>query len=157
MCQINTFSESETSVAATWPSSAGAQDARVSAAAVPPTPASAARLELERDQAASKLEELEELLENLPDIFERKFSQRLAPVLERQKLLIEENEHLRSQVERLMPQPGEVRLKFPQASSDDTPPQSNEESLPPLLQLIRGGRADAWPRPTAAREDPRRK
>ena len=63
--------------------------------------ASAARLELERDQAASKLEELEELLENLPDIFERKFSQRLAPVLERQKLLIEENEHLRSQVERL--------------------------------------------------------
>ncbi len=60
--------------------------------------ASAARLELERDQAASKLEELESLLENLPDIFERKFSQRLAPVLERQKLLIEENEHLRSQV-----------------------------------------------------------
>ena len=44
--------------------------------------ASAARLELERDQAASKLEELESLLENLPDIFERKFSQRLAPVLD---------------------------------------------------------------------------
>ena len=119
--------------------------------------ASAARLELERDQAASKLEELESLLENLPDIFERKFSQRLAPVLERQKLLMEENEHLRSQVERLMPQPGEVRLKFPQASSDDTPPQTNAESLPPLLRLIRGGRADAWPRPTAAWEDPRRK
>ena len=78
-------------------------------------------------------------------------------MLERQKLLIEENEHLRFQVERLMPQPGEVRLKFPQANSNDTPPQANEESLPPLLQLIRGGRADAWPRPTAAWEDPRRK
>ena len=26
LCQTNTFSESETSVAATWPSSAGAQD-----------------------------------------------------------------------------------------------------------------------------------
>ena len=119
--------------------------------------ASAARLDLEREQTEARLAELEALLEELPGIFERKFSQRLQPVLERQKLLIEENEHLRSQVERLMPQPGEVRLKFPQASSDDTPPQTNEESLPPLLRLIRGGRADAWPRPTAAWEDPRRR
>ena len=47
--------------------------------------AKAQRLERERDQAVSKLKELEELLEKLPEIFESKFSQRLSPVLERQK------------------------------------------------------------------------
>ena len=39
------------------------------------------------DLAVSKLKELEALLEQLPDVFERKFSQRLAPVLERQVLI----------------------------------------------------------------------
>ena len=40
-----------------------------------------ARLELERNQAVAKLKELEDLLDKLPDIFESKFSQRLAPLL----------------------------------------------------------------------------
>ena len=75
--------------------------------------ASAARLELEREQSEARLAELESLLEELPGIFERKFQQRLEPVLDRQQLLIDENERLRALVERLMPQPGEVRLRFP--------------------------------------------
>ena len=53
-------------------------------------------------------------------------------MLERQKLLIEENEHLRSQVERLMPQPGEVRLKHHKPAATTRLP-NNEESLLPLL------------------------
>ena len=79
--------------------------------------ARAQRLERERDQAVAKLKELEELLEKLPEIFESKFTQRLAPVLERQRLLLEENSHLRAQVEQLMSQLGDVRLEFPQAQS----------------------------------------
>ncbi|RCL55140.1 MAG: hypothetical protein DBW85_00605 [Synechococcus sp. MED-G71] len=122
--------------------------------------AAEARLELEREQSAAKLAELETLLADLPGIFERKFSQRLQPVLERQQLLMEENSRLRLQVERLLPAPGEVRLRFPQgqqSSGSATPPQPDPESLPPLLRLIRGGRPDAWPQPTAEWEDPKRR
>jgi len=79
--------------------------------------ARAQRLERERDKAVTKIKELEELLEKLPEIFESKFTQRLAPVLERQRLLLEENSHLRAQVEQLMSQLGNVRLEFPQAQS----------------------------------------
>ena len=79
--------------------------------------AKAQHLERARDQALAKLKELEELLDKLPEIFESKFTQRLAPVLERQRLLLEENSHLRAQVEQLMSQLGDVRLEFPQAQS----------------------------------------
>jgi hypothetical protein len=45
----------------------------------------------ERELAEARLQitELEALLADLPDIFERKFSQRLQPVLERQKQLLD--------------------------------------------------------------------
>ena len=79
--------------------------------------ARAQRLERERDQAVAKLKELEEMLDKLPEIFESKFTQRLAPVLERQRFLLEDNSHLRAQVERLMSQLGDVHLEFPQAQS----------------------------------------
>ena len=79
--------------------------------------ARAQRLEQERDQAVTKLKELEELLDKLPEIFESKFTQRLEPVLERQRLLHEENSRLRAQVEQLISQLGNVRLEFPQAQS----------------------------------------
>ena len=79
--------------------------------------AKAQRLERERDQAFSKLEELEELLEKLPEIFENKFSQRLAPLLEQQMLLVEENSYLRKQVEQLMSQLGDLQLDFPKPSN----------------------------------------
>ena len=79
--------------------------------------ARAQRLERERDQAVAKLKELEELLDKLPEIFESKFTQRLAPVLERQRLLLEDNSHLRAQIEQLISQLGDVRLEFPQSQS----------------------------------------
>ncbi|MFZ4803461.1 MAG: hypothetical protein ACOYLI_02235 [Synechococcus lacustris] len=117
--------------------------------------ASATRLELEQEQSQARLAELESLLEELPGIFERKFQQRLEPVLDRQQLLIDENERLRALVERLLPQPGEVRLRFP----DRRPPQqalggADQAPLPPLLRLIRGGRPDGEPLPRGGWEDP---
>ena len=55
-----------------------------------------ANLELERNQAVSKLKALEELVEKLPEIFESKFTQWLTPVLERQRVLLKENTRLQA-------------------------------------------------------------
>lgn len=116
--------------------------------------ASDVRRDLEREQTNAQLQELEALLEELPGIFERKFEQRLQPVLDQQQLLIAENERLRAQVERLMPQPGEVRLRFPERRP---PLPQRALPLPPLLRVIRGGRYDVGLLPTAEWEDPTHK
>ena len=63
-------------------------------------------------EAQLQITELEALLEEIPELFERKFQQRLQPVLERQERLLEENTELRSQIRQLAPVPGEVRLRF---------------------------------------------
>ena len=76
-------------------------------------------------QALAHIAELEALLEDLPGIFERKFEQRLQPVLERQQRLLEENQQLRQEVLQLQPAPGEVRLRFN--------PESNATAKPELL------------------------
>ena len=51
----------------------------------------------ERKLAEARLQiaELEALLDEIPEIFERKFEQRLQPVLERQELLLNDNAELR--------------------------------------------------------------
>ena len=68
----------------------------------------------ERKLAEARLQiaELEALLDEIPEIFERKFEQRLQPVLERQELLLNDNAELRQQIQLLAPVPGEVRLRF---------------------------------------------
>ena len=72
-------------------------------------------------EARLQISELEALLEDLPEIFERKFSQRLQPVLERQEQLLADNRTLHQQIQRLAPAPGEVRLRFnPEAAADAT-------------------------------------
>ena len=45
-------------------------------------------------EARQQIGALESLLEDLPEIFERKFSQRLQPVLERQEQLLSDNRNL---------------------------------------------------------------
>ena len=61
----------------------------------------------QRELAASQhqLAELQALLDELPEIFERKFEQRLQPFLERQRLLAEENIELRDRLQRQLPSP----------------------------------------------------
>jgi len=68
----------------------------------------------ERKLAEARLQiaELEALLDEIPEIFERKFEQRLQPVLERQERLLEDNAELRQQIQHLAPGPGELRLRF---------------------------------------------
>ena len=97
----------------------------------------------ERKLAEARLQiaELEALLDEIPEIFERKFEQRLQPVLERQELLLNDNAELRQQIQLLAPVPGEVRLRFnPEANR-----ASNSLSLPQLPgrpSIRRVGRAD---------------
>ena len=97
----------------------------------------------ERKLAEARLQiaELEALLEELPDIFERKFEQRLQPVLERQERLLDDNADLRQQIQMLAPVPGEVRLRFNPAAA----PASSAPALPQLPSrpaMRRLGRAD---------------
>lgn len=66
----------------------------------------AARLELEASQ--HQIAELEGLLHDLPAIFERKFGERIEPLLERQRLLLDENHALHDRLSRLLPQAGET-------------------------------------------------
>jgi len=59
--------------------------------------------ELARAQA--QIADLEALLSELPEIFERKFQQRLEPLLERQQHLLEDNARLRQELHSLSPAP----------------------------------------------------
>ena len=91
----------------------------------------------ERQLAEARLQitELESLLQDLPEIFERKFVQRLQPVLERQEQLLADNRELQHQIRRLAPAPGEVRLRFnPEAAS------GGAVQLPQLPQPASGHR-----------------
>ena len=94
----------------------------------------------ERQLAEARLQiaELETLLEEIPEIFERKFEQRLQPVLERQERLLEDNSELRLQIQRLAPAPGEVRLRF----NPEATPGSSSIDLPQLPERIGPRRAD---------------
>lgn len=61
--------------------------------------------QLEKELAASQeeVQELSAMLEDLPEIFERKFQQRLQGVLDQQRLLIAENSSLRDRLFGLLP------------------------------------------------------
>jgi len=121
----------------------------------------AARLELEASQ--HQIAELEELLNDLPTIFERKFGERIEPLIERQRLLLDENHALHDRLSRLLPQAGEtggspaaVEPPEPTAAETDPGPEPlaqtkapedqgpGQPSLPSLPQLRRG-------RPTTSR------
>ncbi len=67
----------------------------------PDSPASgseAERLRAELEAARAELASLEDLLEELPGIFETKFRQRLRSLLDQQHLLTEENRQLRERL-----------------------------------------------------------
>ena len=93
-------------------------------------------------EARLQIAELEALLEDLPEIFERKFQQRLQPVLERQERLLEDNSALREQIQQLAPVPGEVRLRFnPPGRGSGSGPElmlPPVPSRPPWRRLRRG-------------------
>jgi len=91
-------------------------------------------------EARLQIGALESLLEDLPEIFERKFSQRLQPVLERQEQLQADNRNLLLQIQRLAPAPGEVRLRF---NPDGAAAGANAVQLPQLPQP-KVGQRQSW-------------
>lgn len=87
-------------------------------------------LQRELDQARAQLADLEGLLGDLPQMFERKFEQRLEPLLEQQRLIAEENQLLLDQVRHVLGsgEPPGGRPALPAAG--ETAPAKAE--LPPL-------------------------
>ena len=68
--------------------------------------ASAAALAAARQELAESQEQLaalEQLIGDLPGIFERKFAERLQPLLERQRLLSDDNHALRERLQLVLP------------------------------------------------------
>lgn len=65
------------------------------------------RLEQELSAAREESTALHEMLEDLPEIFERKFRQRLHGILEQQQLLLADNRLLRDQLYALQPAAGD--------------------------------------------------
>jgi hypothetical protein len=55
------------------------------------------------ERTRRQLVDLEELIRDLPEIFERKFHQRLQPLLDQQQLLAHDNHTLREQARRQLP------------------------------------------------------
>ncbi len=98
----------------------------------------------ERKLAEARLQiaELEALLEEIPAIFERKFEQRLQPLLERQERLQDDNADLRQQIHQLAPVPGEVRLRFNPEAATQNNPSINLPQLPSRSAMRRAGRAE---------------
>ena len=89
----------------------------------------AQQLELELAAAREELKALHEMLEDLPEIFERKFQQRLATVLEHQKHLLDDNQALRQRLYSLNP-------------ATDIPPPGSGRPQPLLLPTV--ARKEGW-------------
>ena len=77
--------------------------------------------EQQLSEARERLAEMEELLRDLPEIFERKFQQRLQPLLERHDRLLEDNQQLRQQMRQLTATNAEMRQLPPARAAADKP------------------------------------
>ena len=95
-----------------------------SSLAITTTGPEAQQLEMELAAARDELKALHEMLEDLPEIFERKFQQRLATVLEHQKHLLDDNQALRERIYSLNP------------AAADGPPQGSGRPQPLLLSTV---------------------
>lgn len=98
--------------------------------AITTTGPDAQQLEMELAAARDELKALHEMLEDLPEIFERKFQQRLATVMEHQKHLLADNQALRDRLYSLNP-----------AEADGPPPGSGRPQ-PLLLPTV--ARKQGW-------------
>jgi hypothetical protein len=109
------------------------------------TSAEALRLALSEQQLAEarlRLSEMEELLRDLPEIFERKFQQRLQPLLERQDRLLEDNQHLRQQMRQLTATNAEMR-QLPPAAPTEALQLPTLPDKPPKRWSFLGNRSDS--------------
>jgi hypothetical protein len=101
-----------------------------SSLALTTTAPEAQQLEMELAAARDELKALHEMLEDLPEIFERKFQQRLATVMEHQKHLLADNQALRERLYSLNP------------GAADEPPPGSGRPQPLLLPTV--ARKQGW-------------
>lgn len=102
--------------------------------------------QLEQELAAARDETsaLHEMLEDLPEIFERKFRQRLHGILEQQQLLLADNQMLRERLFALQPAAPEpetrpARLLPPAAPAVEADPEPEpQRGRPALRSLLQG-------------------
>ena len=121
--------------------------------------AEALRLALSEQQLAEarlRLSEMEELLRDLPEIFERKFQQRLQPLLERQDRLLEDNQHLRQQMRQLTATNVEMRQLPPAAPAATPAPTSQAPASPSPTAPAPAVPAEALQLPTLPDKPPKR-
>lgn len=90
------------------------------------------QLEALREEAAA----LHELLEDLPEIYERKFRQRLQGILEQQQLLLEDNHLLREQLYALLPLVAAAGARPSPSLPSPVPPSAESPPLRTLLQSL---------------------
>ena len=95
------------------------------------------RLELEVAAARAEAAALHEMLEDLPEIFERKFRQRLQSTLEQQQRLLADNQALREQVYTLTPAAPAVETRPSRLLLPASQPSSLGEALRKVLRLGR--------------------
>lgn len=87
------------------------------------------------DRARRQLADLEELIRDLPQIFERKFHQRLQPLLDQQQLLAQDNYALREQARRLLPPAPPPPPPDPENERRPASDSRQQETLAPLRAL----------------------
>jgi hypothetical protein len=107
------------------------------------TDANAARIQrLEQELAAARDEAmaLHEMLEDLPEIFERKFRQRLHGILEQQQLLLADNRMLREQLFALQPAPEAPAPRLLPPAPAPVDEQSPNAGVEPLRRVLHGMR-----------------
>jgi C4-dicarboxylate-specific signal transduction histidine kinase len=112
----------------------------------PSASADALRLALTQQQlrdAQLRLAEMEQLLRELPDIFERKYQQRLQPLREQQERLIGDNQQLQQQLRQL--------------SSARANPLARLRQLPPPRLWFKWAQISAGWRPRGGWADPTRR
>jgi hypothetical protein len=83
------------------------------------------------------IDELEALIGELPEIYERKFEQQLQPLLEQERLLHQQNLLLRDQLQRALPAAASRRLLAPAPgpAAPDQPPAQPQPAAPPTAAL----------------------
>lgn len=87
------------------------------------------------ERTRRQLADLEELIRDLPQIFERKFHQRLQPLLDQQQLLAQDNHALREQARRLLPPAPPPPPPAPEIEPTPAADSSQQDVLAPLRAL----------------------
>lgn len=118
-------------------------------------------LQLELEAARGQLADLERLLGELPQVFERKFQERLEPMLEHQRLIAEENQILLDRAHHVLGsgEPSGGRPALPEGRSEAAQPiqarqapsgEAPSPAPPPAGAIPQAPPTSAAPAPTVA-------